>query len=164
MVGSQLTGVLIDGRSSLNLLFASTLKKMGLDSTKMLTPSKAQFYGIILGNAATPLGSVVLLVTFGTKDNYRMEYVKFEVANCESSYHGILNRPSLAKFMAVPHYDYLLLKMPGKTGVLTLRGKKSYDFDQETIEYAATSRVPEPSTEVFVAAQKLADIEMEVSN
>jgi hypothetical protein len=84
MVGSQLTGVLIDGRSSLNLLFASTLKKMGLDSTKMLTPSKAQFYGIILGNAATPLGSVVLLVTFGTKDNYRMEYVKFEVANFES--------------------------------------------------------------------------------
>jgi hypothetical protein len=38
--------------------------------------------------------------------------------------------------MAVPHYVYLLLKMPGKIGVLTLSGnlKKLYDCDQEAIE------------------------------
>jgi hypothetical protein len=102
---------------------------MGLDISKMLTPSKAPFYGIIPGNAATPLGSVVLLVTFRTKDKYRTEYIKFEVVDFDSSYHAILGRPVLAKFMAVPHYVYLLLKMPGKTGVLTLRGnlKKSHD-------------------------------------
>jgi hypothetical protein len=35
--------------------------------------------------------------------------------------------------------------------------KKSYDCDQEAIEHAATSRVPEPSAEVFTAAQKLTD-------
>jgi hypothetical protein len=70
VAGSQLTRVLIDGVSGLNLLFASTLKKMGLDISKMLTPSKAHFYGIVLGNTPTPLGSVVLPVTFGTKDNY----------------------------------------------------------------------------------------------
>jgi hypothetical protein len=44
------------------------------------------------------------------------------VANFESSYHAILGRPALAKFMVVPNYIYLLLKMPGKLGVLTLRG------------------------------------------
>jgi hypothetical protein len=81
---------------------------------------------------------VVLPVTFGTKDNYCTEYIKFKMANFESSYHAILGRPALAKFMAVPHYVYLLLKMPVKTGVLTFRGdlKKSYDCDQEAIEYA----------------------------
>jgi hypothetical protein len=47
VVGSQLTQVLIDDGSGLNLLFASTLKKMGLDISKMLTPSSASFYGII---------------------------------------------------------------------------------------------------------------------
>jgi hypothetical protein len=57
------------------------------------------------GNAATPLGSVVLQVTFGTKDNYRTKYIKFEVADFDSSFHAILGRPALAKFMAVPHYD-----------------------------------------------------------
>jgi hypothetical protein len=101
MAGSQLTRVLIDGRSGLNLLFASTLKKMGLNITKMLTPSKAPFYYIVPGNTATPLGSVVLLVTFGTKDNYRTKHIKFEVADFESSCHAILDRPALAKFMAV---------------------------------------------------------------
>jgi hypothetical protein len=132
----------------------------------MLTPSKAPFYGIIPGNAATPLGSVVLPVTFGIKDNYRTEYIKFEVEDIDSSYHAILGRPALAKFMALPHYVYLLLKMPGKTGVLTLRGdmKKSYECDQEVIEYATTSRVPEPSGEVLAAALKLTNTEMEISN
>jgi hypothetical protein len=139
---------------------------MGLDISKMLTPSRASFYGIIPENAATPLGSVVLPVTFGTKDNYRTTYIKFEVADFDSSYHAILGKPALAKFMAVPHYVYLVLKMLGKTGVLTLHGdlKKSYDCDQEAIEYATTSRVPEPSAEVLVAAQKLTDLEIEISS
>jgi hypothetical protein len=70
VVGSQLTRVLIDGGSGLNLLFTSTSKKMGLNISKMLTPSKAPFYGIVPTNAAIPLRSVVLPVTFGTKDNY----------------------------------------------------------------------------------------------
>jgi hypothetical protein len=132
----------------------------------MLTPSRAPFYGIISRNVATPLGSVVLLVNFGMKDNYCMEYIKFEVADFESSYHAIVGKLALAKVMAVPHYVYLLLKMPGKTGLLTFRGdlKKSYDCDEEAIEFAATSRMPEPSVEVFVAAQKLTDSEMEIPN
>jgi hypothetical protein len=68
--------------------------------------------------------------------------------------------------MTVPYYVYLLLKMPGKTGVLTFRAdlKKSYDCDQETMEYATTSHVPEPSTELFAAAQKLIASEMEIPN
>jgi hypothetical protein len=49
--------------------------------------------------------------------------------------------------------------MPGKTGVLTLHGdlKKSYDYDQEAIEYTTKSPMPEPSAEVLEAAQKLTD-------
>jgi hypothetical protein len=143
----RLTKVLIDGGSGVNLIFTSTLSKMGLDFTDMLVPSKSPFYGIVPGNAAHPLGMVVLLVTFGTRENYRTEFIKFEVANFESSYHAILGHPALAKFMAVPNYVYLLLKMPGQSGVLTLRGdlKKSYDCNQEAIQYASTTHVPDAS-------------------
>jgi hypothetical protein len=128
----KLTKVLIDGESGLNLIFTSTLRKMGLDFTDMLVPSKSPFYGIVPRNAAHPLGTVVLPVTFGTRENDRTEFIKFEVANFESSYHDILGRSTLAKFMAVPYYVYLLLKMLGLSGVLTLRGdlKKSYDCNQ----------------------------------
>jgi hypothetical protein len=84
----KLTRVLIDGRSGLNLIFASTLRKMGLDLTDMLVPSKSPFYGIVPGNAVHSLGMVVLPVTFGMRENYRTEFLKFKVANFESSYHA----------------------------------------------------------------------------
>jgi hypothetical protein len=153
----RLTKVLIDGGSGLNLIFSSTLRKMGLDFKDMLVPRKSPFYGIVPSNTAHPLGTVVLPVTFGTRENYRTEFIKFEVANFESSYHAILGRPALAKFMAVPHYVYLLLKMQRLSGVVTLRGdlKKPYDYNQEAIQYASTTRVPDASSEVLVAAQQL---------
>jgi hypothetical protein len=100
----KLTRVLIDGGSGLNLIFTSTLRKMGLDLTDMLIPSKSPFYGIVPGNATHPLGMVVLPVTFGMRENYRTEFIKFEVANFDSSYPSILGRPALTKFMAVLQY------------------------------------------------------------
>jgi hypothetical protein len=121
VAGSRLNKVLIDGGSGLNALFTKTLKKMKLDITHMLTKSTSPFYGIVPGNTIIPLGSVVLPVTFGeTRENYRTEYIKFEVADFETSYHAILGRPAIAKFMAVPHYTYLVLKMPSPAGVLSL--------------------------------------------
>jgi hypothetical protein len=91
VAGSKLNNVLIDSGSGLNVLFAKTLKKMGLDITNMLTKSTAPFYSIVPGNAAIPLGSVILPVTFEeSRDNYRTEYIKFKVTDFETSYHAIL--------------------------------------------------------------------------
>jgi hypothetical protein len=66
--------------------------------------------------------------------------------------------------MAVPHYVYLLLKMPGRSGVLTLRDdlKKSYDCNQEAIQYASSTRVPDASGEVLAAVQQLSQAELEI--
>jgi hypothetical protein len=101
VVEVRLTKVLINGGSGLNLIFASTLRKMGLDFTDMLVPRKSPFYDIVPGNAAHPLGMVVLPITFGTRENYRTNFIKFEVANFESSYHAILGRPALASLSEV---------------------------------------------------------------
>ena len=130
---------------------------MGLNYMSLLTPSKAPFYGIVPRNSSTSIGSVTLPVTFDTEQNFRTEYVKFEVADFESSYHAILGRPALAKFMAVPHYVYLLLNMPGNTGVLSLRGDllKSFEYDKEAIDHAATIRVPSSVSETLAAAKEL---------
>jgi hypothetical protein len=165
VASSKLNKVLIDGGSGLNVLFTKTLKKMKLDITHMLTKSTSPFYGIVPGNAAIPLGSVVLPVTFGeTRDNYRTEYVKFEVADFEMSYHTILGRPAIAKFMAVPHYTYLVLKMPSPAGVLSLQGdlKISFDCDTEAVELAATNQVPNAMMEIYAASKKLASSELDI--
>jgi len=68
-----------------------------------------------------------------------------------------LGRLALAKFMAVPHYVYLLLMMPGNTGVLSLRGDllKSFEYFKETIDHASTIRVPSSVSEILAAAKEL---------
>ncbi|KAK1602749.1 hypothetical protein QYE76_016411 [Lolium multiflorum] len=56
----------------------------------------------------------------------RKEEIEFEVVNWESQYHAILGRPAYAKFMAVPHYAYLKLKMPDNNGTnITVHGSFS---------------------------------------
>jgi hypothetical protein len=138
---------------------------MKLNSTHMLTKSTSPFYGIIPGNTAIPLGSVVLLVTFKeTRENYRTEYIKFEVTDFETSYHAILGRPAIAKFMATPHYTYLVLKMPSPAGVLSLQGdlKISFNCDTEAVELATTNQVPNAMMEIYAASKKLAPSELDI--
>jgi hypothetical protein len=165
VASSRLNKVLIDSGSGLNVLFTKTLKKMKLDITHMLTKSTSPFHGIIPRNTAIPLGLVVLSVTFGeTRDNYRTEYVKFKVTDFETSYHSILGRPAIAKFMAVPHYTYLVLEMPSPAGVLSLQGdlKISFDCDTEAVELAATNQVPNAMMEIYAASKKLAPSELDI--
>jgi hypothetical protein len=165
VVGSRLNKVLINGGSGINVLFTKTLKKMKLDITNRLTKSTSPFYGIIPRNAAIPLGSVVLPVTFGkTWENYCTEYIKFEVADFETSYHAILGRLAIAKFMAVPHYTYLVLKMPSPAGVVLLQGdlKISFDCDREAVELAATNQVPNAMMEINAASKKLTPTELNI--
>ena len=61
-------------------------------------------------------------VLFGTKDNHRVESLEFEVVDLESPYHALLDRPSLAKFMASTHVAYLKMKMPDPNCIITLAG------------------------------------------
>ena len=51
---TRLTKVPMDGDNGLNILYASTLNKMG-NPQSSLRPSKAPFYGIVPGKEAVPL-------------------------------------------------------------------------------------------------------------
>jgi hypothetical protein len=165
VAGSKLNKVLIDDGRGLNIVFTKTLKKMKLDITDMLTKGTSPFYGIILGNTAIPLGPVVLPGTFGeTRENYRTEYIKFEVADFETSYHAILDRSAIANFMAFPHYTYLVLKMSSPARVLALQGdlKVSHNCDTKAVELAATNQVTNAMMEIFATSKKLAPTELEM--
>jgi hypothetical protein len=86
--GAWLPKTLIDGGTSLNIIFTETLRKMEFDFTKM-TVCDEPFYGVVPGKAAYPIGRVCLPVTFGMEENFRTEYLTFEVADFLSSYHAI---------------------------------------------------------------------------
>ena len=55
---------------------------------------------------------------FGDRANFCSEVLTFEVVDFPRSYHAILGQPCYAKFMAIPNYTYLKLKMPGPNGVI----------------------------------------------
>ena len=55
------------------------------------------------------------------------------------TYHAILGRPCYTKFMAVPNYTYLKLKMLGPRGVITVGTtfKRAYECEVECCEHAS---------------------------
>ena len=57
--------------------------------------------------------------------------MNFFVADFDTTYHTILGRPTLAKFMVMPHYVYLVLKIPIEQGILTLRANVSTTYKCE---------------------------------
>ena len=113
----------MDGGSGLNIIYADTLKAMGIPMSK-LSKSNMQFHGVIPGKKARSLGQISLDVVFGDEKNFRKESLTFEVVDFRSAYHAILGRPAYARFMARPCYVYLKLKMPGPNGVITVTGNR----------------------------------------
>ena len=113
--------VFMDGGSGINNIFTKILEEMFIP-TSILKTSSTTFHDIVPGKAVYPLSKISLAVVFGSESNFRKETLDFEVVDWKSQYHAILGRPAFARFMAVPHYAYLKLKMPGPRGVITISG------------------------------------------
>jgi hypothetical protein len=133
---SRFSKVLMDGGSSLNILYAHTLRliRVGLDQ---LRPSTMSFHGVVPGKRVQPLEQIDLPVWFDTLDNFRKVTLTFEVVGFRGAYHAILGRSCYAKFMAVPNYTYLKMKMRGPKGVFTVGSSIEHAFncDVECIEH-----------------------------
>jgi len=136
IVNARLSKVLMDGDSSLNIIDLQTLDLLGINRVQ-LQPSVGGFHGVVLGKKALPVGRIDLPVCFGTSANFRKETHTFEVVGFRGTYHAIIGRPGYTKFMAIPNYTYLKLKMPGPKGVITVSSsyEHAYECDVECVEY-----------------------------
>ncbi|XP_066373459.1 uncharacterized protein [Miscanthus floridulus] len=114
----------MDGGSGLNIMYAKTLDKMGIDRSN-LRPIRAPFHGVVPGKQALSLGTEILT---------------FDVVGFPRTFHAILGRPCYVKFMAIPNYTYLKLKMPGPRGVITVGTsfQRAYEYEVECCGHAAT--------------------------
>ena len=61
-------------------------------------------------------------MTFRGHNNFHTEVITFEIMDFLGAYHTILGRLCYAKFMAVPNYTYLKLKIPEPWGIITVDG------------------------------------------
>jgi hypothetical protein len=119
--GYDIRRVFMDAGSDINLIYPRTLNAVCI-SLESLKPTDCSFHGIVPGGANYPLGKIELDVCFGSNNNYHREKLEFEVLDSPSQYHAILGHPTFAKFMAVPHYAYLTLKILGPKGTITVQG------------------------------------------
>jgi hypothetical protein len=134
---SRFSKVQMDGGSSLNILYTHTLRLMGI-GLDQLWPSTTSFHGVAPGKRVQPLGRIDLPVWFGTLDNFRKETLTFEVVGFRGAYHAILRHPCYTKFMAVPNYTYLKMKMSRLKGVIIMRSSIEHAFEchVECVEHA----------------------------
>ena len=111
------TRTLIDGGAGLNILSVETFNNFQVPYSQ-LQPTKP--FSRVADGSTVPIGQVRLPVTFRARDNYRTELIDFDVAHIRLPYNAILGYPALAKFMAVTHHGYNVLKMPGSGGIITV--------------------------------------------
>ena len=119
---------------------------------------------MVPGRASRPLGEITLPVQFGTASNYRIEHINFYVADFNTAYQAILGQQALAKFMAVPHYAYLVLKMPFPAGVLALLANLSiaYAYEIESLALAEATDLSIQMDSVVAEAKIVPANDMEI--
>ena len=88
-------------------------------SYEWLMPSRP--FTRVTGGSISPLRQVRLTVTFGTPKNYCTEQIDFDVVHIGLPYNAILGYPALAKFMAVTHHAYNMVKIPSSGGTITIQ-------------------------------------------
>jgi hypothetical protein len=81
-------------------------------------------FGCGLGSII-PHGSISLLVTFRTLENYHMESIIFNIVEVNHPFNDIIGRPALYQFVAITHYRYLVLKMPSPNDIIMIHGDRS---------------------------------------
>ena len=136
--GLQFTQVLMDGGSDLNLLYQDTIRKMGIDPTK-ICHSNTSFQGVMPGPYAHCTGSLLLEVVFGSPDNFRCKKLTIHLAPFTSRYQALLGREAFARFNAIPHYASLTLKMPSPRGIISLKGNIECSSSAEDCVTALTA-------------------------
>jgi hypothetical protein len=86
---THLTKALMDGCSSLNLMYLNTFEGLALTHDQ-LQRSSHLFYGVVPGKQSIPLGRITLAATFGDTSNYHTKTIAFEVVEFSGPYHIIL--------------------------------------------------------------------------
>jgi len=87
-----------------------------------IRPIEATIHGVMHSKQAMTLGKIDLLLTFGDHTNFCTGTLTFEVVDFLDTCLVILGQPYYAKFMTMPNYTYLMLKMSARNDILSPSG------------------------------------------
>ena len=112
--------VLVDNRSSVDIIFALAFDKMGIGREK-LEPVNTHLWGVY-GEKVLPLGSIQLVLTLGEALCPTRTTTRFLIVDAPSAYNMLLGRPSLNAIKSIPSAYHMLIKFPNESGVGMVRG------------------------------------------
>jgi hypothetical protein len=102
----DVTRVLVDTGSQVEILFLSAFEQMGFDRKQLKEASKPLYsFG---GRKIMPIGSVSLLVSFTSLHNTRTEDITFDVVEMNYPYNAMFRRGLINTFEALLHGSQLL--------------------------------------------------------
>ena len=111
--------VLVDNRSSVDIIFASAFDKMGIERER-LEPVNTHLRGFS-GERVLPLGSIQLVLTLGDPPCQETTIVRFFIVDAPSAYNVLLGRPFLNAIKAIPSSYHMVIKFPTTNGVGMVR-------------------------------------------
>ena len=122
MANKTIHKVLVDNRSSADIIFASAFNKMGIGKEK-LEPVNTYLRGFS-GERVLPLRSTQLVLTLGDPPCQATTIVRFLIVDAPSAYNMLLGRPSLNAIRAIPSAYHMVIKFPIANGVGMVRGNQ----------------------------------------
>ena len=112
--------VMIDNRSSVDILYLPAYQQMKFDKDK-LQPMEAPLIGFT-GDKVCPIGIITLPITVGTYPKTISKTVDFLIINCPSAYNAIIKQLTLNRLRVVTSTYHLLIKFPTEHGIGEVRG------------------------------------------
>ena len=110
--------ILVDGGSSVDVIFKATLDRMNIEEAEIEhKPNKLSGFN---GEVTPSLGIIELPVRAG--DVNRM--VEFTVLDCPSPFNAILGRPWIHGMRTVPSTYHLCVRYPTPNGIQEIRGSQ----------------------------------------
>lgn len=113
--------IMIENGSSVDILYTRAYQRLDLEGRKMEAGQEAPPYGFS-NDPMNVVGTIVLLVTFGTTPQHVQIDIKFFVVQVDSTYNVILGRTTLAALQAVTSIPHFKMKFPTPNGVEEVKG------------------------------------------
>ena len=115
--------VLIDNRSSADIIYLPTYQQMMIDKER-LRPIDILLIGFT-GDKVKPSGVISLIIEAGTYLKQVRASVEFLVVDCPSAYNVIIGHLTLNKLRAVTLTYHLLIRFPTEHGIGELKGDQT---------------------------------------
>ncbi|VFQ83572.1 unnamed protein product [Cuscuta campestris] len=120
MGGVDVSRVLVDTGSSVNVLYLDAFEKLKLCRTR-LEPLKTPLSGFT-GDSVEAEGSILLICELGTGDHVVQKQMRFVVVNIKCVHNAILGRPGINKVRGVISMAHLCMKFYTPGGIGQVRG------------------------------------------